>query len=215
MGEIADGIARPSVKRIVVGEFLTNCYLLEYAEGCLVVDPGAEGERLSRLIEDLGKPLLFVILTHCHIDHIGAVDDLYARFKMPILLHPLEEVFLQDPNLNLTAFLLPQPLSFSFPYHLLKGDELSEFSLTVLHTPGHTPGSISLLGEDFLISGDTLFAGSVGRTDLPGGDFKMLCSSLKKIASLPSHLRVFPGHGEPTSIGEEKRSNPFLLALPD
>jgi glyoxylase-like metal-dependent hydrolase (beta-lactamase superfamily II) len=148
-----------------------------------------------------------------HIDHIGANKDIKDRFDVPLLIHEADALLLKNALLSEIAFLLgaqasPEPDSF-----LREGDEIrfGESHLTVLHTPGHSPGSVSLQGEGFLLSGDTLFFGGVGRTDLPGGSWDDLVRSIQeRIFTLPGQTRVYPGHGPSTSVEQEKATNPYV-----
>ncbi len=198
-----------------VGPLQANCVLLsEEASGqALVIAPGDEPERILEALE--GLQVRFIVCTHGHFDHVGAVPELKEATGAPLALHEAE-VQLYQAALDMAAFwgykLQPLPP----PDVLLKeADVLEAGSLRfrVLHTPGHSPGGICLLGHDLLISGDTLFAGSVGRTDFEGGDMEALRRSVARLASLPPHTRVIPGHGPPSTIAEERENNPFMEDL--
>ncbi|MCU7788347.1 MBL fold metallo-hydrolase [Pyrobaculum sp. 3827-6] len=193
------------VVKVVVGPLATNSYVACQDEECVVVDPGDEGERLLRALS--GRSLVAVVATHLHFDHVGAVAHLVEAAGAPFYAHPadwriykaLNEV---APHWGFKVPELPTPRD--------PGERLWLFD--VLHTPGHTPGSISLVASDAVFTGDTLFRGSVGRTDLPYGDWEALTRSVCRLYQLPSHLVVYPGHGPPTTIGAEAAGNPFINA---
>ncbi len=200
---------------VVVGALETNCYLVycEKTLECAVVDPGADPEKIFRAIADKHLKPVTLINTHGHVDHIGANKDIKDRFDVPLLIHEGDVPLLQNALLSEIAFLLgaqasPDPDSF-----LREGDEIrfGESRLQVLHTPGHSPGSVSLKGEGLLLSGDTLFCGGVGRTDLPGGSWDELVRSIQeRIFTLDGQTRVYPGHGPSTSVDQEKNANPYV-----
>lgn len=200
---------------VVVGGLETNCYLAYCSESleCAVIDPGAEAERIfPEITENDLKPIM-ILNTHGHIDHIGANKDIKDKFSIPLCIHDLDGPLLQKVQEFELSLFLGARESPPADRLLHDGDEIKigKSTLRVIHTPGHTPGSVSFLGEGLLFSGDTLFCGGVGRTDLPGGSFKDLESSIRnKILSLPPETRVLPGHGPLTSVGEEKESNLFL-----
>lgn len=200
---------------VVVGALETNCYLVycEKTLECAVVDPGADPEKIFYAIADKHLKPVTLINTHGHVDHIGANKDIKDRFDVPLLIHEEDVLLLQNALLSEIAFLLgaqasPDPDSF-----LREGDEIrfGESRLQVLHTPGHSPGSVSLKGEGLLLSGDTLFCGGVGRTDLPGGSWDELVRSIQeRIFTLDGQTRVYPGHGPSTSVDQEKNANPYV-----
>lgn len=200
--------------RIPVGELETNTYLL-HASGsssCLLVDPGAEAERIQYSLQQQGLTPVLILLTHCHIDHTGAVAELARSYAVPVAVHETAAPLLQNPfNAEMAAaFGLELPPAAD---RLLCNNEVltaADMSWKIWHTPGHSPGSICLLSDDLLVTGDTLFAGSVGRTDLPGGDFARLQASLDRIKTLPLHTRILPGHGEESTLEQEMRHNPFM-----
>lgn len=203
------------VKKVVVGIFEANCYILwdEKDREAIIVDPGEEGERIIEIIRKDWLKIKSIVNTHTHIDHIGANDFLVERTGAPLLVHSADVSLLQNAELNLSA-LTGKDRSFSLPARVLEeGDEIrvGNFSLRVLHTPGHTPGSICLYGDNKLFSGDTLFAGGIGRTDLAGGNSKELQKSIKeKILTLPDEVVVYPGHGPSTVVDKERRCNFFI-----
>ena len=192
------------IKTLPVGEYQTNCYIVwgEDTDRCIVIDPGYEPKTILQAANDAGKKIDSILLTHGHFDHVGGLRDLAHQTGCRIYLHRKEEML---PD-SMTGGML----FYSNPY--AEGDVLNMagLSLTILHTPGHTPGSVCIAVEDVLFAGDTLFAGSIGRTDFPGGDVPDMKKSLARLGSLPVNYRVYPGHGEPTTIEQEKAQNPFL-----
>jgi glyoxylase-like metal-dependent hydrolase (beta-lactamase superfamily II) len=199
------------VRRLVLGPLETNCFLVDDAAGgdVLVIDPAAElGEITSQLA---GATVAAIVLTHGHGDHLAAAEELRAETGALLVMHSADVEAAADPSANLSVF-VGAPVSVATPERVLAGgDEVAAggLRLRVIHTPGHTPGGICLLGGGHLFSGDTLFAGSVGRTDLPGGDGRVLARSLSALAALPDDTVVHPGHGPDTTIGAERRRNPF------
>ncbi len=205
------------IRPIVVGPLQENCYIVadETTNEAIVVDPGDEPDRILDIVKKLGLSVRMIICTHGHFDHIGAVVDIKNETGAQVLIHH-GDMFLYGAAQaagELWGFdIEPQPEPDVF---LKEGDVLNVGSLTmtVMHTPGHSPGSICLYGNGVLVSGDTLFAGSVGRTDLPGGDMNKLKRSFRRLMSLPEETTVFAGHGESSTIGFEKRGNMFAEEL--
>lgn len=200
---------------VIVGALETNCYLVYCHETlqCAVVDPGAEAQKIFRLIAERGVTPVMLLNTHGHIDHIGANKDVKERFNIPLYIHASDEAMLENVQQSELSFFLDAKDS-PFPDKYLEEGEtikIGKSSLKVIHTPGHSPGSVSFLGDGFLLSGDTLFYRGVGRTDLPGGSWTELVKSIKtKILTLPDETTVLPGHGPYTSVGQEKSFNPFI-----
>ncbi|MEO0116810.1 MAG: MBL fold metallo-hydrolase [candidate division WOR-3 bacterium] len=197
--------------RLVLGPFLTNTYLILTEKEAVVIDPVFEPERILGLIR--GRELKKIINTHGHIDHIQADFILKERTKAQILIHRADAELLSRPSQNLSLLVGESLPNFHADILLEEGDEISigNFHLKVLHTPGHTEGSICLLEEDFAFTGDTLFADSIGRTDLPGGSEKKIFASLEKLtALLRDEMVIYPGHGEVAKFQEIKRINPFI-----
>jgi len=200
---------------VIVGALETNCYLVYCQETmeCAVIDPGAEPERIFRVIahKDL-KPTL-LINTHGHVDHVGANRDIKDKFDIPLCIHAADGPMLDNVLQSELSFFLGAKESPPPDRYLEEGETLKigNVSLSVVHTPGHSPGSVSLMGDDILFSGDTLFYGGVGRTDLPGGSWTELERSIKeKIFILPEDTVVLTGHGPSTTVGQEKKFNPFV-----
>ena len=203
-------------KLVVVGPLDTNCYLVYCQETleCAVIDPGAEAERIFPLIVEFELKPVVILNTHGHIDHIGANRDVKDKFDVPLCIHSLDSPLLEKIQEFELSFFLGAKESPPADRVLTDGEtiQFGKCSLRVVHTPGHTPGSVSLLGDGILFSGDTLFFGGVGRTDLPGGSTRDLEKSIKeKILTLPPDTVVLPGHGPLTSVGEETESYPFLV----
>lgn len=200
--------------RIVVGELPTICYLIgdSHKEG-LIVDPGAEAEKIIERIKKKHFNTAMVVLTHSHYDHIGAAKEISEHFDIPIYAYFTAKEALADPELNFSA-MTGHPVSVEMDEHLEDGDILrfgERFALRVMHTPGHSEDSICLIGEGFILTGDTLFADSIGRTDLPGGDRDKLVLSLRQLLIHPDDTVIYPGHGEASTIGAAKKSVMELL----
>ena len=200
---------------IVVGPLQTNCYLVycEETSECAVIDPGAEPDLIFQAVSSKGLKPVALINTHGHVDHVGANKDIKEKYDIPLMMHeadaPMLKSILQSGlGLMLGAKNSPPPDSL-----LEENDEvkIGNSTLKIFHTPGHSPGSLILLTDSFLISGDTLFCMGVGRTDLPGGSWTTLINSInEKIFIHPDDTIVLPGHGPSTTIGQEKSGNPFL-----
>jgi hydroxyacylglutathione hydrolase len=204
-----------------LGPLQTNCYIAEADTGeCLIFDPGEEAGKLADEIEKLQLRPVAIYLTHAHFDHIGAVEAIRTRFGIPVHLHPEEQEWLTDPLLNGSGRYADLPdIRTAAPDRLIEEDsERTEgpFRFRTLHVPGHSPGSVAFYfeREGTLVGGDALFRMSIGRTDLPGGDHETLLNSIReKLLTLPADTTVLPGHMGPTTIGEEKRMNPFLSGM--
>ena len=192
------------MKVMPLGAYQTNCYLVWDSEShsCVVIDPGYDAQSVLLAAKQLGKTIEAILLTHGHFDHVGAVRQLAADTDC--------KVYLCEPDLAMPPQLTAGKLFCTDLYG--EADTIAAAGLTfrVLHTPGHTPGSVCLLTEDHLFSGDTLFAGSCGRTDLPGGDWQTIRSSLSRLAALTENLQIYPGHGESTTLDNERMYNPYM-----
>lgn len=199
-----------------LGPLGTNAYVVIAADRqrAIVIDPGVPDGALLRKLD--GMKLEAILLTHAHFDHIGGVDALRKRFACPVYLHTLEKDWLTDARKNGSTRWseVTPPIVTDLPDHeLADGQALSLLGETfhVLHTPGHSPGSVGFLCGELLFAGDALFRRSIGRTDLPGGNESQLSRSIReKLYTLPEEVIVLPGHGPETTIGEEKRENPFV-----
>ena len=192
------------ITTLPLGAYQTNCYILwdENSPHCLVIDPGYEPETVLRQCERLEKSIAAILLTHGHFDHVGGVRTLAEKTGCAVYLCPEE--------LSMPAEITAGPLYYTHPCR--DGDllQLCTKTIRVLHTPGHTPGSVCFAVENALFTGDTLFQGSCGRTDLPGGSWPSIAQSLRRLKALNSPYAVYPGHGPATTLDEEKRSNPYM-----
>ncbi len=201
----------------IMSSFGSNCYIIGCSETkeVAVIDPGGEGEKIISLLESKGYQVKYIINTHGHLDHIGANKAIKDKFNCDILIHELDGAMLPDPSKNLSSFMCGQVASPPADRLLTEGEIIeigSTLKLEVIHTPGHTPGGICLKAGKLLFTGDTLFGGSIGRSDFPGGSHATLIKSIKeKLLNLPEDTVVYPGHGPESTIGEEKETNPFLI----
>ena len=205
------------LKRLVVGVLETNCYLIgcKSSKKAAVIDPGGEEEvdLILNLLQENNLDLKYIINTHGHIDHIAGNKALKAKTKALLLIHKLDAHMLIDTNKNFSIFMGKEIYSPPADRFLEERDEiiLGSLKLTVIHTPGHTSGGICLILNNIVFTGDTLFAGGVGRTDLPGGSYQDLQKSIKeKLLNLNNGKIIYPGHGPNSTIGEERRTNPYL-----
>lgn len=203
--------------RLVVGPLQENTYIIwnDEREG-LIIDPGSESKRIIDFIHEKHIKPLAILLTHAHFDHIGAVDAVRDAFKIPVYIHKNEEDWLEDPNKNGSKHFPLGIVSARKAEHILEEEQhltLGKFHLQIFETPGHSPGSMSFYfqKENVVFSGDALFQGSIGRTDLPFGNYQQLIQSIHdKLLVLPEETVVCPGHGPETTIQAEMNSNPFL-----
>ncbi|MBM4447227.1 MAG: MBL fold metallo-hydrolase [Chloroflexi bacterium] len=204
------------LKTLVVGPIASNCYIVgsESSKRGIIIDPGAEAKLILRNVNELGLTIPLIVITHMHFDHTGALAPVKERTGAKFVLHEAEAA-----DIGMFSRMLSSMMGGSFsqpptPDRLLKdGDriDMDDLSFTVLHTPGHSPGGISLYGHGIVFSGDSLFNYGIGRTDFPGCSYKQLMDSIQnKLMTLPDKTIVYPGHGPSTTIGEEKRGNPFL-----
>ncbi|MBI3592806.1 MAG: MBL fold metallo-hydrolase [Nitrospirae bacterium] len=201
------------IKSIVVGPLEVNCFIIadDVSKRAVVIDPGDEPDRIMDIIKENKLTVEYIICTHGHFDHVGAVSDLKKETVAKVLIHK-DELEIYNSAKDMAAFwgydLDPLP----DPDILVKEGEnirVGDLSFKVFHSPGHSPGGICLYGENIVITGDTLFAGSVGRTDFYGGDMGKLKKSFQRLMSLPEDTKVLPGHGSLTTIGREKKENVF------
>lgn len=198
-----------------LGMFQTNCYLAYDKESLtgVIIDPAADADAILSTIDEAGFTPDKILLTHGHGDHVGAVEELKQKFDIPVYAGWGEEELIEMTNQTFEK-MFNIPVNCPAPDHLLKdGDQVAcgSYNFTVKATPGHSPGGICFYTERFLFCGDTLFEGSIGRTDLPGGNTDQLISNIKeKLLTLPIETICFPGHGPATTIGKEKMTNPFL-----
>lgn len=189
---------------LTLGLYQTSCYILhdEASKACCILDPGYEADAILDEVEKLGLTVEAILLTHGHFDHVGAVKEIAAETGCKVYLH--------SADLSMPPMMTAGKLYYTDTY--ADGDTLHLAGLTfsVLHTPGHTPGSVCLLCENAMFSGDTLFAQGCGRTDLPGGDWAAIVASLNRLAKIEGNFWVYPGHGESTTLAQEKQYNPYM-----
>jgi glyoxylase-like metal-dependent hydrolase (beta-lactamase superfamily II) len=206
------------LKLLTVGPFASNCYIVgsESSKRGIIIDPGAEAKLILKTVNDLGLTISLIVVTHMHFDHVGALTPVKEGTGAKFALHEAET----EAGLGVFSRMLSSMTGGSFsqlpkPDRLLKdGDtiDIDGLHFTVLHTPGHSPGGISLYGHEIVFTGDALFNYGIGRTDFPGCSYDQLMDSIQnKLMTLPDETIVYPGHGPSTTIGEERRGNPFLV----
>ncbi len=205
------------IRSLSVGQAQSNCYIVVHPETkeSIIIDPGENPDRIQAVLRESESQPLAILLTHTHFDHIGAVDAIRSAYEIPVYVGEEEADWLTDPNKNLSS-LSGNPIHAKAAEHTFNVGEIlriGSFAIKVVPTPGHSPGSVSFIFEEekFVVSGDALFAGSIGRTDLPGSNHTQLFESIEtQLFTLPTDFRVYPGHGESTTIGHEKETNPFF-----
>jgi hydroxyacylglutathione hydrolase len=202
------------IHALVVGKLQTNCYVITSRSEVIIVDPGDEPERILRFVKDIDATPTRIVATHTHFDHVLGVDGVRRAAKTPFLIHQDDLPMLESMQSRVRQFMgfeVPPPPKVDG--YVKDGDilRLGDETIRVLHTPGHSPGSISLAGNGFVLTGDALFNQSIGRTDLPGGDLETLLRSItEQLFKLDDEAIVYPGHGPETTIGDEKLANPFV-----
>jgi hydroxyacylglutathione hydrolase len=198
-----------NVETFTVGMLSTNCYVASCSrtKEAIIIDPGldysSEADQIFDYIVQADLIVKYIVNTHGHDDHIRGNSILQERYKVPICIHPFDEHNIANIEQVIPNLLLEEGKQITCGVENLK----------VIHTPGHTPGSICLIGDKLIFTGDTLFSGSIGRTDFPGGSMKDMWTSLQRLKSLPDQLLVYAGHGDISLIGREKRDNPFLINI--
>ncbi|HHZ00424.1 MAG TPA: MBL fold metallo-hydrolase [Sedimentibacter sp.] len=198
-----------------VGIYGANCYIVaseETKEGA-IIDPGADFNKIDNKIKELGIVPKMIILTHCHGDHIGAVEDLVNKYGLKVCIHDNDANALSDSRLNFTKSMFRKDISITADVLLKDGDivNLGDLKLEIIHTPGHTQGGICIKVGNIMMTGDTLFRGSIGRTDFPGGSYEEIIRSIKeKIFKYDEDTVIYPGHMSPSTIKNEKLHNPFV-----
>lgn len=210
------------VHQIAVGDYQTNCYLLvnhSSKNEAIVIDPGDEPERILDCAKKLGATIKTILLTHGHFDHIAGVTAIKKATNAPVYIHKLDDELLKNPDLIRPGMLLQMSKGLGYQndgadffFEDLQILSFDKIEIKVIHTPGHTKGSCCFVLEDAVVTGDTLFRSSMGRTDLYGGDEQAIFNSLKKLSALDDSLTVYPGHGHNSTIQYEKRTNPFITA---
>lgn len=203
------------VIRIPAGIYAANCYIIysETTKDGIIVDPGGDADVILNTIKENNLKIKHIVLTHGHGDHIGGVMELLDVLKVPLLVHEDDVKMISDAKMNLSNIMPIGAIELN-PDKILKDRDIIPFGdleAEIIHTPGHTLGGICIKIGDNLITGDTLFQGSIGRTDLEGGDYDTIIKSIKEnLLVFPDDTIVWPGHGVQTTIGSEKRNNPFL-----
>lgn len=205
------------VKQIITGPIEENCYLIFNDKHLLIVDPGNDAPIIKEEINQLGREVTAILITHAHYDHIGALEEVREYYKVPVYISPIEQDWLSNPELNLSGLMrhndiqdvICKPAEFELENY--QTYTLGDMTFKVVPTPGHSPGSLSFIFDNFVVTGDALFSGSIGRTDLPFGNTEALLNAVKsELFTLPDDFAAYPGHREPTSIGKERLTNPFF-----
>ncbi|HEY7861477.1 MAG TPA: MBL fold metallo-hydrolase [Gemmatimonadaceae bacterium] len=203
------------IESLTVGPLAENCYLVidESTNRAVLIDPGDEPERILSALSTSGATLDAIWLTHAHFDHVGAIAGVVREHPVPVHMHPLDAPVLEQAVDSALRYGVRIDAPPAADLELAEGDVLSVGSvkLEVIHLPGHAPGHVAFHGNGVIFGGDCLFAGSIGRSDIPYGDRETLDASLVRMVALGDDLAVYPGHGPRTTIGRERRSNPFLL----
>lgn len=200
------------IKRLELGFFRVNCYILTINKKTIIIDPGADFKIIDRYLVEENIAPQFILNTHGHYDHMGAVLELKSKYKIPFFIHKLEESIIKNPDKNLSLFFGENGLSFD-TYNLIEEGHSKNFeglNIEIINTPGHTPGSIIIKYDNLLLTGDLLFRGGVGRTDLPGGNIKKIKQSLRMLKKMDKKLIVYPGHGESSCLDYEFKTNYYL-----
>lgn len=203
------------LETLVVGSVFTNCYVIgcEQTHTGAIIDPGGNPEQILSTVERLGLNPMYIINTHGHADHIEANSEMKQAFEAQILIHEADAPMLTVAEKNLSVFFGPAIESPPADAYMAEGDVIKVGSMTlkVLHTPGHSPGGVSLVGDGFVFTGDALFAGSIGRTDFPGASHTQLLESIRtKLFPMDDAVKVYSGHGPESTIGWERAHNPFF-----
>ncbi|NCD32511.1 MAG: MBL fold metallo-hydrolase [Spartobacteria bacterium] len=207
-----------TLKHLITGPFEENCYLISHkaSRTMLIIDPGADAEDIMDAVAEKKATVTGYLLTHGHADHIGALHSCWQKHPAPIYLHPEDQAWAFTAQNAIPPF-YPAPLKAAYTFLTPKDNqlEIGHFTFSLMHTPGHTPGGVIFLFDEgqTAFTGDTLFRGSVGRTDLPGGSSRTLTTSLKKLVALSSSTTIYPGHGPESTIGLEKQTNFFMKSM--
>lgn len=202
-------------KAMTVGSYLSNCYIVgcENTKESAIIDPGGDFNKIQKCLNELGLTPKIIILTHAHGDHIGAVKDFVENYNTKVYIHKDDASMLNDSNINFSKMITGKNIEIKADVELNDGDiiDLGDLELEIIHTPGHTKGGICVKVENIMITGDTLFNKSIGRTDFPGGSFEEIIKSIKeKIFIYDDDTIIYPGHNSPSTIKSEKMGNPFV-----
>ena len=204
-------------KCINVGMLGVNCYIVYKGNTGVIIDPGAEENKILNEVLSSGLNIKGILLTHGHFDHVGATKYLSEKLKAPIYMHKADEYMVLDSANNLSALMgMPDFESFTPTNYIQNGDELlfDDIKITAYLTPGHTSGSLTFVCENLIFSGDTLFKDTIGRCDFPTGSFEEMMISLKRVyKNFPDNMLLLPGHNQASTIGTEKRFNPYMLNI--
>lgn len=202
------------IETLVLGLYETNCYIV-YNEDkeAFIIDPATNADKIKESLDSHNLDLKFMVLTHAHGDHIGALAELMEAYPVPVYLHQNELTTLYDQRMSLSSLMntnIPEKSSQLVPVE--DGQEITfgQETIRFIHCPGHTPGGMSIYIKPYLFTGDTLFYGSIGRTDFPGGNYPEIIASCHKLISYPSDTIILPGHGPRSLVSQEKMMNPFL-----
>lgn len=202
------------IETLILGPYETNCYLVHNEEKeAFIIDPASNGDKIKELLDANHLDLKFIILTHAHGDHIGALAELMEAYSVPVYLHKEELATLYDQDMSLSSLMnINLPEKSSQLVTVEDGQEVTfgQETLRFIHCPGHTPGGMSIYIKPCLFTGDTLFCGSIGRTDFPGGNYPEIIASCHKLTSYPADTIILPGHGPRSLVSQEKMMNPFL-----
>lgn len=204
------------IMKLVVGQLQENCFILfDENKDAFVVDPGGSSENIIEAIEKNSLNIKYILLTHGHFDHVGAVAALVKKYRAPVYLSKEDRAFLESPKEVRASSFGMQIEAAEVDVFVKEGDEISfsKGTIKVIETPGHTLGSVCYLFENYLFAGDTLFNGSIGRTDFPESDYSLMVESLKKLKKLDDDIYVLSGHGPESQISYEKMANPYLRQL--
>lgn len=202
-------------ERLEVTSFLMNCYIVgcEKTRECAIIDPGGSVAVITDKIQELNLIPKMILLTHGHSDHIGGVNELKEKYNIPVFISKIDAEYAEKPELNFSYQLFRKNFSIKCDKYLEDGEviKLGELEILVIATPGHTPGGMCFKIDDIILTGDTIFNHSIGRTDFVGGSMDDIIKSIiEKILIYPDDTKLYPGHNSPTSIGVEKRENMFV-----
>ncbi len=201
------------ITKMPLGQMAANCYIIENRDQSIIIDPGANGSQLIDYLDNKGLQIRYILLTHGHFDHIGAIDELVEKYQCQVYIHENDYEMIYNDQYNLSAYY--HPLKIKTQVSKVKDHlHIGQFRITFMNLPGHTKGSCFIIFDDYdlAFSGDVLFKNSIGRYDFPTSSVEDTKETLKKIYSMTSNLQIYPGHGENTTLFEEQKNNPFFHA---